>query len=79
MLQAGTEYKGDHLVVSGGRVLNVVTVGEEEELLESVLATAYSAADLVDFEGKQMRRDIGSEVLSSEFQAYVDISRAGWQ
>jgi phosphoribosylamine---glycine ligase len=47
---AGTRHAGEGLVTSGGRVLTVV--GTER-------ASVYRAVDLIRFEGKQFRRDIG--------------------
>ncbi|MEM1331678.1 MAG: phosphoribosylamine--glycine ligase [Planctomycetota bacterium] len=41
---------------SGGRVLSVVANGET---LDDARAKAYNAADLIRFDGKQMRTDIG--------------------
>jgi phosphoribosylamine--glycine ligase len=48
------------LVTAGGRVLNVVARGDT---LEQARERAYAAADLIRFEGKQLRRDIGTEVV----------------
>ena len=44
------------LVTTGGRVLGVTGLGPS---LEAARAKAYSACDLIQFEGKTMRRDIG--------------------
>jgi phosphoribosylamine--glycine ligase len=48
--------KGE-IVTAGGRVLNVVGVGET---LAQARARAYEAANLIRFKGKQMRTDIGA-------------------
>ncbi len=57
IFHAGTALDGDRLVTAGGRVLVVTacapTIGEAS-------ARAYEAADLIDFEGKHLRRDIGT-------------------
>ncbi|MBL8745849.1 MAG: phosphoribosylamine--glycine ligase [Phycisphaerae bacterium] len=44
------------LVTSGGRVLSVVALGDT---LRQAREKALAAADLIHFEGKQLRRDIG--------------------
>jgi phosphoribosylamine--glycine ligase len=43
------------LVTAGGRVLNVTGLGSD---LAEARAAAYAAAEMIDFAGKQMRRDI---------------------
>ena len=48
------------LVTAGGRVLNVVALGDT---FEQARDRAYEACDLIDFEGKQMRSDIGAKAL----------------
>jgi phosphoribosylamine--glycine ligase len=47
------------LVTAGGRVLNVTGLGAD---LADARAAAYAAAEEIDFEGKQMRRDIAMKV-----------------
>ncbi len=80
ILQAGTRREGKNIVVDGGRVLNVVTVGAEGESLRSVIDTSYEAANLIDFAGKQQRHDVGDEVLTTEFIDYINRSRDnGWE
>lgn len=48
------------LVTSGGRVLNVTAMGAT---FEEAQALAYKACDLIEFEGKQFRTDIGGRAL----------------
>ncbi len=48
--------EGGGLLTAGGRVLTVVGQGPD---LESAARQAHSAADLVHFEGKLVRSDIG--------------------
>jgi len=60
VFHAGTKLEGDRLLTWGGRVLNVVGLGAT---LESALEKAYRAADKIQFEGKQFRRDIGARAL----------------
>ena len=57
IFHAGTKRneKGE-IVVNGGRVLNVTGFGET---LEGARQTAYRAADMIQFAGRQIRRDIG--------------------
>ncbi len=57
---AGTRLDGDRLVTSGGRVLGVTARGAT---LAEAHARAYRAADLIHFDGKQMRRDIAARAL----------------
>jgi len=53
---AGTaESDAGALVTAGGRVMNVTALGSD---LAEARAAAYAAADMVEFAGKQMRRDI---------------------
>jgi phosphoribosylamine--glycine ligase len=43
------------VVTAGGRVLNVTALGPDAA---AARAAAYAAADMIDFPGKQLRRDI---------------------
>jgi phosphoribosylamine---glycine ligase len=53
---AGTARNDDgELVTAGGRVLNVTALGADAA---AARAAAYAAADMIDFRGKQIRRDI---------------------
>jgi phosphoribosylamine--glycine ligase len=45
----------DDLVTAGGRVLSVTALGED---VDGARAAAYAAAEMIDFPGKQLRRDI---------------------
>ena len=53
---AGTRRTEGSVCTSGGRVLAVTGIGSD---LDDALSTAYAAADLIEFEGKQCRRDVG--------------------
>ena len=58
---AGTKLLDDGGVeTSGGRVLNVTARGLSFEEARNL---AYTACDLIDFEGKQYRKDIGARAL----------------
>ena len=60
VLHAGTAEENGHFVTAGGRVLNVTGIaaapGEARD-------RAYAAADRIQFDGKQMRRDIASRAV----------------
>jgi phosphoribosylamine--glycine ligase len=43
------------LVTAGGRVMNVTGLGSD---LADARAAAYAAAEVIEFPGRQMRRDI---------------------
>jgi phosphoribosylamine---glycine ligase len=47
-------------VTAGGRVLSVTALGADTA---SARATAYSAIDMIDFDGRQLRRDIAERVV----------------
>ena len=68
VFHAGTAINADgELVTNGGRVLNVVALGDT---FEEARDRAYEACDLVNFEGKQFRTDIGAKALQG---------RAAWE
>jgi phosphoribosylamine--glycine ligase len=52
---AGTAARNGDVVTAGGRVLNVTALGDG---IPAARAAAYAAADVIAFEGMQMRRDI---------------------
>ena len=56
VFHAGTALDGDTVVTSGGRVLSITAIGET---IDEAAERAYAAVDEIDFEGKQLRRDIG--------------------
>ena len=59
VFHAGTVYEGI-LKTAGGRVLGVSAVGAT---LKEAIDRAYQAAELIRFEGKYCRRDIGAAAL----------------
>jgi len=56
VFHAGTSFVNGEVVTSGGRVLNICTYGNS---LEDVREKLYKAANIIDFEGKYYRKDIG--------------------
>ena len=61
VFHAGTAMRDGQLVTDGGRVLAVTAISDT---LPKAVAAAYQAADMIDFEGKQMRRDIAGKALA---------------
>ena len=60
VFHAGTARAGDRVVTNGGRVLGVTAWAAD---LAGARAAAYAAAERIQFEGAQFRRDIGSKAL----------------
>jgi phosphoribosylamine--glycine ligase len=54
---AGTAERDGAIVTAGGRVLNVTALGDD---VRTARAAAYAAADVIDFDGKTLRRDIAA-------------------
>ena len=62
VFHAGTTHNADgELVTAGGRVLNVVALGDT---FEEARERAYEACELINFEGKQFRTDIGKRAAA---------------
>jgi phosphoribosylamine--glycine ligase len=65
VFHAGTKRDSDgRVLTNGGRVLNVTALGNT---FEAARDQAYKAVDLIDFEGKTYRRDIGMRALKGRF------------
>jgi phosphoribosylamine--glycine ligase len=60
---AGTARRNGEVVTAGGRVLNVTGLGPTAA---DARRRAYDAADLISFEGRQMRTDIAARALDRE-------------
>ena len=60
VFHAGTARRGDEIVTNGGRVLNVTGLGPTPA---DARRHAYDAAELISFDGKQMRSDIAARAV----------------
>ena len=60
IFHAGTAHCDGQLVTNGGRVLSVVGRGAN---LAGAAAHAYVAADMIQFDGRQLRRDIAMSLV----------------
>ena len=58
VFQAGTGFKGDHIVTKGGRVLTVTAQGKQ---LQEAVKNAQKALSNIQFDGMYFRKDIGYE------------------
>ena len=60
VFHAGTRREGGRWVTAGGRVLNVVALGET---FQAAIQRAYQAVEKIHFDGMQVRKDIGQRAL----------------
>jgi phosphoribosylamine--glycine ligase len=60
---AGTAARDGRIVTAGGRVLNVTALGEG---IHDARRAAYAAADMIAFNGRQMRQDIARHAAEQE-------------
>jgi phosphoribosylamine--glycine ligase len=60
VLHAGTAERDGRVATAGGRVLNVTALGATPA---EARERAYAAADMIDFNGKQLRRDIAARAV----------------
>jgi phosphoribosylamine--glycine ligase len=65
LFHAATAICDGHLVTDGGRVM---IVSARADGLAQAAAAAYRAADLIEFDGKHLRRDIGRRALQRATQ-----------
>ncbi len=61
MFHAGTKAENAKILSTGGRVLNVV--GKSGVDLKSAINTSYQNCELINFENKYYRKDIGQKGL----------------
>jgi phosphoribosylamine---glycine ligase len=61
VFHAGTGERDGRLVTHGGRVLSVVATGAD---LTAAAARAYAAADMIQFDGMQLRRDVAMPLVA---------------
>jgi phosphoribosylamine--glycine ligase len=59
---AGTADDDGHIVTAGGRVLGVTALAGDPA---SARAAAYAAAEVIEFDGKQLRRDIAAALTGA--------------
>ena len=62
VFHSGTTLAGDKVVVNGGRVLCVTALGDTVRVAQR---RAYEIAEAIQFEGRQMRRDIGFRAIGA--------------
>jgi phosphoribosylamine--glycine ligase len=60
VFHAGTSERDGEIVTDGGRVLNVTGLGATPA---DARRRAYDAAELIEFEGKQMRTDVAARAV----------------
>jgi phosphoribosylamine---glycine ligase len=60
VFHAGTAERGGEVVTAGGRVLNVTGLGATPGEARD---RAYAAAECIEFDGRQLRRDIASRAV----------------
>jgi phosphoribosylamine--glycine ligase len=59
VFHAGTKSSGEGVLTDGGRVLAITSLGED---MKAALEKSYKNADLIQFEKKYYRKDIGFDL-----------------
>jgi len=60
VFHAGTKNDGKNILTNGGRVISITAFGQN---IEEALDKCYKNAQIIDFEGKTYRKDIGKDLL----------------
>ncbi|MFN3739737.1 MAG: phosphoribosylamine--glycine ligase [Thermodesulfovibrionales bacterium] len=63
VFHAGTSYNNGNIVTSGGRVLGVTALGKD---IKDAVKRAYSAVELIKFDGMHYRKDIAKRAILRE-------------
>ena len=61
LFHAGTKVKDGQVVTNGGRVIALTSFGDS---IQDALEASYRNAEIVNFDGKYYRKDIGQDLLS---------------
>jgi phosphoribosylamine--glycine ligase len=69
---AGTARTAAGVVTAGGRVLNVTALGADPD---SARAAAYAAAEMISFEGMQLRHDIAANAAEVTAGTRTEVAR----
>ena len=62
MTNAGTKKVDGKILTSGGRVIGVTAIGEENDF-EGTMKKVYSAVEKIKFDGMHYRKDIGRKAV----------------
>ena len=60
LFHAGTDFRGNTVLTSGGRVMAITSM---DETLAGALKKSYRLAEKIDFEKKYYRKDIGNDLM----------------
>jgi len=60
LFHAGTKESGNGILTNGGRVIAISSYGKD---INEALQKSYKNAELIDFEGKNYRKDIGFDLI----------------
>ncbi len=61
VFHAGTKNDGNNIITNGGRVISITAFGKN---IEEALDKCYKNAEIINFEGKNYRKDIGNDLKS---------------